>query len=99
MRFYLGDINDYPPFPENYFDEYAQSILNDYKQHVRLARVNKEPLEVFPENLIIEHLDNTWRDTAKAVFNNWLGKIYQLTNQDRRVPFMEGIDPNNPLGL
>ena len=99
MRFYLGDINDYPPFPENYFDEYAQSILNDYKQHVRLARVNKEPLEVFPENLIIEHLDNTWRDTAKAVFNNWLGKIYQLTNQDRRLPFMEGIDPNNPLGL
>jgi homoserine O-succinyltransferase len=33
------------------------------------------------------------------VFNNWLGKIYQLTGQDRRVPFMEGIDPNNPLGL
>jgi len=33
------------------------------------------------------------------VFNNWLGKIYQLTNQDRRLPFMEGVDPNNPLGL
>ena len=40
-----------------------------------------------------------WRDTAKAVFNNWLGKIYQLTDQDRRLPFMEGIDPDNPLGL
>jgi homoserine O-succinyltransferase len=25
--------------------------------------------------------------------------VYQLTNQDRRLPFMEGIDPNNPLGL
>jgi homoserine O-succinyltransferase len=24
--------------------------------------------------------------------------VYQLTNQDRRLPFMDGIDPNNPLG-
>jgi len=99
MRFYLGEISDYPPYPENYFNDYVQTILNDYEQHVRLARVNSEPLDIFPENQIIEHLDNTWRDTAKAVFNNWLGKIYQLTNQDRRLPFMAGIDPNNPLGL
>jgi homoserine O-succinyltransferase len=24
--------------------------------------------------------------------------VYQLTNQERRLPFMEGVDPNNPLG-
>ncbi|MEO1881322.1 MAG: homoserine O-succinyltransferase, partial [Methylococcales bacterium] len=56
------------------------------------------PLDDFPESAIIDHVDNTWRDTAKAVFNNWLGKVYQITNQDRRLPFMEGIDPDNPLG-
>jgi homoserine O-succinyltransferase len=44
-------------------------------------------------------LDITWRDSAKAVFNNWLGKVYQITNEDRTLPFMEGIDPENPLGL
>jgi homoserine O-succinyltransferase len=33
------------------------------------------------------------------VFNNWLGKVYQLTHQDRRLPFMDGIDPENPLAL
>jgi len=56
-------------------------------------------VDEFPESQVLEHIDNTWKDTAKAVFNNWLGKIYQLTNQDRRLPFMEGVDPNNPLSL
>ncbi len=98
MRFYTGDSNDYPPFPENYFNETVQGIFSDYQQHVEHAKQHQEDLLPFPEDLVFEHLDNTWRDTAKAVFNNWLGKIYQLTNQDRRLPFMEGVDPKNPLG-
>jgi homoserine O-succinyltransferase len=44
-------------------------------------------------------VDNTWTDTGKAMFNNWLGLIYQLTNRDRKQPFMAGVDPHNPLGL
>ncbi len=44
-------------------------------------------------------LDNTWSDTAKAIFNNWLGLVYSLTSLDRRKQFMPGIDPGNPLGL
>ena len=98
MRFYTGDSNDYPPFPENYFNGTVQGIFSDYQQHVEHAKQHQEDLLPFPEDLVFEHLDNTWRDTAKAVFNNWLGKIYQLTNQDRRLPFMEGVDPKNPLG-
>lgn len=99
MRFYRGEIDDYPPFPENYFNKIVRAIFNDYEQHVRTVRNTAEKLDSFPEHLVLEHLDNTWRDTAKAVFNNWLGKIYQLTDQDRRLPFMKGVDPNNPLGL
>jgi len=66
---------------------------------IPLNRTSPEPLNQFPESQILEHIDNTWKDTAKAVFNNWLGKIYQLTNQNRRLPFMEGVDPNNPFDL
>jgi len=98
-RYYHGEAADYPPFPENYFNETVRQILSDYETHVRSARKTGRTLDEFPENLILEHIDNTWRDTAKAVFNNWLGKVYQITNQDRRLPFMAGIDPNNPLGL
>ncbi len=99
MRFYHGELGDYPPFPENYFNPTVQQVFLAYEQQVRLAKQTGCPLDEFPEHLVLEHIDNTWRDTAKAVFNNWLGKIYQLTNQDRRLPFMEYVDPNNPLGL
>jgi homoserine O-succinyltransferase len=99
MRFYRGEMTDYPPFPENYFNEIAQRIFSDYEHHVRAVKQSGQVLNEFPENQVLEHIDNTWRDTATAVFNNWLGKIYQTTNQDRRLPFMDHIDPDNPLGL
>ncbi len=99
LRFYRAEVDDYPPFPENYFNATVCQIFSDYQQQVIAARNTGQPLPEFPDHLVLEHLDNTWRDTAKAVFNNWLGKIYQITNQDRRFPFMPGVDPNNPLGL
>ena len=99
MRFYHDEISNYPPFPENYFNDIAQQIFSEYEAHVRWAKTSKKPLNEFPETQILDHIDNTWKDTAKAVFNNWLGKIYQLTNQNRRLPFMDGVDPENPLGL
>ena len=99
MRYYHGEINEYPPFPENYFNEKVRDIFSDYQAQVMLCHKTGQVLQDFPEALVLDHIDNTWRDTAKAVFNNWLGKVYQITNQDRRLPFMEGIDPNNPLNL
>lgn len=98
-RYCQGEREDYPPFPEHYFSLELSGILNEYGQHLRSAkRAGRTPPE-FPEQTVIQHLDNTWRDTAKAVFNNWLGKIYQITDTDRRKPFMDHIDPSNPLNL
>ncbi len=99
MRYHQHDREDYPPFPDNYFDKQAQEILSEYAEQVKMAKQQQQTLPDLPEQEILDHLDNTWRDTAKAVFNNWLGKVYQITNLDRRLPFMEGIDPKNPLGL
>jgi homoserine O-succinyltransferase len=99
LRFYHGEITNYPPFPEHYFNEIVEQIFSDYERHVRAVKQTGIKLDEFPEALVLENIDNTWSDTAKAVFNNWLGKVYQLTHQDRRLPFMDGIDPNNPLGL
>ena len=53
----------------------------------------------FPEEKIEMHLDNTWRDTGKAIFNNWLGLVYKLTHIDRKIPFIDGVNPEDPLGL
>lgn len=99
LRFYRDERQDYPPFPDNYFDSTSQELLTEYARHVLHAKANNRILDPMPEDKIIPALDNTWRDSAKAVFNNWLGQVYQITNEDRKLPFMEGIDPNNPLDL
>ena len=99
LRYYHRQRESYPPFPENYFNPAAIEVLDVYQQHVKQARANQQPLNAFPEKLLLNEVDNTWKDTAKAVFNNWLGKVYQITNQDRRLPFMDGIDPSNPLDI
>jgi len=98
-RFYNEEINDYPPFPENYFSLQAQASLDEYKNQVIKAKQNDLDFPEFPENLISEKLDNTWHDTAEAILNNWIGKVYQVTNMERKKAFQDGIDPKNPLNL
>ena len=97
--FYNSDGDEYPPFPQNYFSLQAQASLNEYKLQVIKAKQNNNDFPDFPEDLISEKLDNTWHDTAEAIINNWIGKVYQVTNMDRKIAFQDGIDPNNPLNL
>ena len=84
----------WPPFPHGYFNAQAQAVLNEYR-----ARLQAGETLTFPEALLIPQLDNTWHDTAEAVIGNWVGAVYQVTHGERHLPFMPGIDPNNPLGL
>jgi len=98
-RFANNERDDYPPFPENYFSLQVQASLNEYKNQVINAKRSKQDFPDFPENLISEKLDNTWHDTAEAILNNWIGKVYQLTNMDRKKAFQNGVDPKNPLDL
>jgi len=81
MRHRQGDRPDAPPLPENYLDELAELAA-------------QFPL---PEQAIEAGLDNTWGDTGKAIFNNWLGLVYRLTHVDRHKPFVDGVDPHDPL--
>jgi homoserine O-succinyltransferase len=98
-RFATAQRDDYPPFPENYIGSRDRAILEEHRDRVlRSLDHGREP-PAFPEGHIVARLDNTWHDTAEGVVGNWMGKIYQLTNIDRRLPFMDGVDPQNPLGL
>ncbi len=99
QRFVAGERMEYPPFPENYLKPRERAILDDYRQQLASAReAGLDPPE-FPEALVATRLDNTWHDTAEGIVGNWIGQVYQLTHQDRKLPFMEGVDPNNPLGI
>jgi homoserine O-succinyltransferase len=95
-RWYDGERDDYPPFPDNYLGARARAILTEYAERLRAGRAG---LADFPEDLVVPGLDNTWHDTAEAIMNNWIGKVYQVTSLDRRLPFRPNVDPDDPLRL
>ena len=99
LRYAGGARPDYPPFPDNYFTLQTQAILDEHREALEAALTAGRPVPELPEALILPQIDNTWHDTAEAILNNWIGKVYQTTDADRRRPFMEGVDPSDPLGL
>lgn len=99
LLFIDGKRTVYPPFPDNYFSRQVQAILLEYKTRALAAKSANNPLPVFPEDVVRSLLHNTWHDTGAAMINNWIGRVYQTTNNDRKKCFMDGIDPNDPLGI
>lgn len=99
MSFARGARTDYPPFPDNYLGEREQAILDEYQERLSSALERGQRMPEFPEGLLLGALQNTWHDTAEAIVGNWMGKVYELTHSDRSKLFMDGVDPNNPLGL
>jgi len=61
------------------------------------SRENDKDFPAFPENILLPLIDNTWHDTAEAVVENWVGKVYQVTSMERKVPFMPDINVSDPL--
>ena len=99
LRFIAGDLEQYPPYPKNYFDRYTQAFFDEYQDKVVDALSRGVDMPEFPEKLISKRLHNTWHDTAAAILSNWMGLIYQITHHDRKQVLMDGLDPNDPLGL
>lgn len=95
-RYLTGELAVPPPFPEHYFRGEAVQFANQLKQQMESG--NQGELDLFEQKLE-SLLDNTWGDTAKAVINNWLGLVYQVTNLDRTKQFMQGINPHDPLQI
>jgi homoserine O-succinyltransferase len=99
FRFLHGELEIPPPYPEHYLSPGAMSIAERFIEEALLAKKEGADLPPFPEAEILPLVDNTWRDTGKAIVNNWLGLVYRLTNLDRKMQFMEGVDPQDPLQL
>ncbi|MEM7404238.1 MAG: homoserine O-succinyltransferase [Pseudomonadota bacterium] len=98
MRFSSGVIDDYPPFPDGYFNAGAKALLDAHRDEALAARQRGETGPSLDEDRLNAQLENSWTDTGKAIFNNWLGLVYRLTHRDRLRQFMDGVDPADPLG-
>ncbi len=99
QRYLNGDREDRPPYPDNFFPPRAAALADNFLDAALTARQKNQPTPEFPEKLIQPYLDNTWGDTGKTIFNNWLGLVYQLTHAERKKLFIDGVNPNDPLGL
>ncbi len=98
-RYLNGELESAPPYPEHYFSVEAIKIAARFIEQADKATDNGDDLPEFPEKDLEVHVDNTWRDTGKAILNNWLGLVYQLTSLERKPQFMPGVDPDDPLQL
>jgi len=97
FRYVKGEREKTPRTPENFFSDEGESIVAAHIEAVVKAMDSSATVPEFPESELLAHIDNTWGDTGKAIVNNWLGLVYQLTSLDRREQFMPGVDPKNPL--
>jgi len=99
LAYNRGEKAEYPPFPAHYFNLRTQAIFDEYQYRLIKAIDEKKEPPIFPETLVLEHIDNSWHDTGAAIMANWMGLIYQVTNMNPKIPFMDDIDPDDPLGL
>lgn len=98
-RYLRGEREAVPRIPENYFSAAGEEIAAAHIEAAVRARAQGQTSLSFPEDELLTYADNTWGDTGRAIVNNWLGLVYQVTNLDRRSQFMPGIDPDDPLGI
>jgi homoserine O-succinyltransferase len=97
FRFINGELNAPPPYPEHYFPDEAIGIAAAFMERCQVAMKSEGEIPEFPERALEKYVHNTWTDTGKAMVNNWLGLVYQLANPDRKLQFMPGVDPDDPL--
>lgn len=74
-RFFRGERNDYPPYPEHYFDERGKAELELYRQRLINEKYRRHQIPTLPERLVTPQGRNTWTEPGYAIYRNWLGQI------------------------
>jgi homoserine O-succinyltransferase len=72
IQYLHGIRDDYPPPPENYFNQPALQLIENYKQCVLAANKQIDLLDSFPEDELRQVLDNPWKKSACTIFSNWM---------------------------
>lgn len=91
-HYHKGERSSLPPHPQHYFKDDMESLLQ------RLLDQKDDSSTVHSIEKISESLENTWTDSARSILASWIGLVYQVTNLDRKKQFMDGVNPDNPLG-
>jgi len=98
-RYLGGERAEPPPFPRHYLPKSGRAAARHFLERAEAALREGRPIPEFIEPEVAPLLDNTWGDTGRSIISNWLGLVYQLTNLDRRLQYMDGVDRADPLGM
>lgn len=99
FRFLSGELENAPPYPENYLPDEAKEIADAYLVKATEAIKNGSTAPEFPEASMTQHVTNSWYDVGRSIVGNWLKLVHRLSNFDRRQQFAPSVDPDNPLQL
>ncbi len=94
ISFYFeGRTHAAPPLPHGYFRADKMDVI---QAHIDNVYENRD-ISLFDEVFLAQFIENTWQDTGRSIIQNWVGAIYQVTGFDRHQPFMDDVDPNDPI--
>lgn len=81
-RFLRGEREHYPAAPQGYLDEEAMALLSAFR--ARAADDRRGSLIVdFPMADLEARLANTWRETAIAIYQNWIAFLRDRKKERR----------------
>lgn len=70
---FLDGEREYPPFPDNYFDEATRAVLDEYRKAVESGGGRPE----FPEEAVVRHWRPTWFAQGQTIYANWLAEVHR----------------------
>lgn len=70
-RFLRRERDQYPSMPQGYFDAAATRAMTTYQETVSQNR-SEDLFTSFPETLVADTLENSWRASALRIFRTWL---------------------------
>jgi homoserine O-succinyltransferase len=74
-RYWRRERDDYPPFPEHYFDDPALAALGAYRPILEAARETRELPPRLDEEELLPHGKHVWNEQGKVVYRNWLRRL------------------------
>jgi homoserine O-succinyltransferase len=75
QRFLSGKRSVYPSFPEHYFDAAAKERLEAYQRQATESGSEFATLPAFPEAELGDVCANSWAQTGRTIYGNWLLEI------------------------
>ena len=80
-RYLAGSVDSYPDMPRGCFDDDTALVFAQFRARAQRQRT-RDLLEVFPAADLSGRLAHGWRDTAGALYGNWLRAFVSRASSD-----------------